>query len=95
VHRAFAITQFVLMTAFPLLAMRLDRQYHWLIRPLAAISATVIMTAIALWFLGVWIDPTATNVGLVERIIAVAQTLYLSGVVLVIYVNDKSRTPSY
>jgi hypothetical membrane protein len=94
-HRFFAIVQFVLMTAFPLLAMRFDRRYHWLIRPPAAIAATVVMTAIALWFLAVWVDPNATNVGFVERVIAVAQTLYLSIVVLVIYVNDKSRTPSY
>lgn len=84
-HRFFAILQFVLMTAFPLLAMRFKRDYHWLIRPTAAITATVIMTAIALWFLAVWVDPNATNVGFVERVIAVAQTLYLSGVVLVIY----------
>jgi len=84
-HRFFAIVQFVLMTAFPLLAMRFKREYHWLIRPPAAITATVIMTAIALWFLAVWVDPTANNVGLVERIIAVAQTFYLSAVVLVIY----------
>jgi hypothetical membrane protein len=84
-HRFFAIVQFVLMTAFPLLAMRFDRRYHWLIRPPAAITATVIMTAIAFWFLAVWVDPNATNVGFVERVIAVAQTLYLSGVVLVIY----------
>ncbi len=84
-HRFFAILQFVLMTAFPLLAMRFKREYHWLIRPPAAITATVIMTAIALWFLAVWVDPNATNVGFVERVIAVAQTLYLSGVVLVIY----------
>jgi hypothetical membrane protein len=84
-HRFFAIVQFVLMTAFPLLAMRFDRRYHWLIRPVAAVSATVILTAIALWFLAVWVDPNATNVGLVERIIAVAQTFYLSVIVLVIY----------
>ncbi len=84
-HRFFAILQFVLMTAFPLLAMRFKRDYHWLIRPPAAITATVIMTAIALWFLAVWVDPNATNVGFVERVITVAQTLYLSGVVLVIY----------
>jgi hypothetical membrane protein len=84
-HRFFAIVQFVLMTAFPLLAMRFKREYHWLIRPPAAITATVLLTAIALWFLSVWSDPNATNVGLVERIIAVAQTFYLSGLVLVIY----------
>ena len=92
-HRFFAIVQFVLMTAFPLLAMRFDKRYHWLIRPPAAITATVILTGISLWFLSVWVDPNATNVGLVERIIAVAQTIYLSGLVLVIYLNDKSRTP--
>lgn len=85
VHRFFAILQFVLMTAFPLLAMRFDKRYHWLIRPPAAITATAILTAIAIWFLAVWINPDATNVGLVERVIAVAQTLYLSAIVLVIY----------
>lgn len=88
-HRFFAIVQFVLMTAFPLLAMRFDRRYHWLIRPPAAIAATVFLTAIALWFLAVWVDPTATNVGLVERIIAVAQTFYLSALVLIIYRSQK------
>lgn len=84
-HRFFAIVQFVLMTAFPLLAMRFNREYHWLLRPVAAIGATVVLTAIALWFLAVWVDPTATNVGLVERVIAVAQTLYLSAVILIVY----------
>lgn len=88
-HRFFAIVQFVLMTAFPLLAMRFDRRYHWLIRPAAAISATVVLTGIALWFLAVWVDPNATNVGLVERVIAVSQTLYLSAIVLVIYKNQR------
>ncbi|MFM6977856.1 MAG: DUF998 domain-containing protein [Micrococcales bacterium] len=88
-HRFFAIVQFVLMTAFPLLAMRFDRRYHWLIRPAAAIAATVVLTAIALWFLAVWVDPSATNVGVVERIIAIAQTLYLSAVVLVAYRSQR------
>jgi hypothetical membrane protein len=88
-HRFFAIVQFVLMTAFPLLAMRFDRRYHWLIRPPAAIFATVVLTAIALWFLAVWVDPNATNVGVVERIIAVAQTFYLSALVLVIYRSQR------
>jgi len=88
-HRFFAIVQFVLMTAFPLLAMRFDRRYHWLIRPPAAIAATAVLTAIALWFLAVWVDPHATNVGVVERIIAVAQTFYLSALVLIIYRSQK------
>lgn len=90
-HRFFAIVQFVLMTAFPLLAMRFDKRYHWLIRPPAAITATVFLTAIAIWFLLVWVDPNATNVGFVERIIAVAQTLYLSCVVLVLYRWQKTN----
>ncbi len=85
IHRFFAIVQFVLMTVFPLLAMRIDKRYHWAIRPAATISATIILGVIALWFLQVWSDPAATNVGLVERIIAVAQTVYLSALVLVIY----------
>lgn len=91
-HRFFAIVQFVLMTAFPLLAMRFDRRYHWLIRPPAAIGATVALTAIALWFLVVWVDPNATNVGVVERVIAVAQTFYLSALVLIIYKSQKRVT---
>lgn len=91
-HRFFAIVQFVLMTAFPLLAMRFDRRYHWLIRPPAAIGATVALTAIALWFLAVWVDPNATNVGVVERVIAVAQTFYLSALVLIIYKSQKRVT---
>jgi hypothetical membrane protein len=82
-HRVFAIVTFVLMSAWPLFSMRFDRSYPWIVRPVAAISATLIFTIGSIAFLSVWTNPEQPMVGLWERVIAVAQVLYLSIVIVV------------
>lgn len=81
-HRVFAIATFVLMSAWPLLSMRFDRSYPWLVRPVGAIVATVVFTVSSIAFLSVWRDPAQPMVGLWERVIAVSQVLYLSVVIV-------------
>lgn len=92
-HRVFAISSFVLSAGWPILAMRFRKDAPWVIRPLASIVGTALQTALALWFLSTWTDPSATNVGVWERVVAVSQSLYVSAVVVVIYLGDK-RTNS-
>lgn len=77
-HRLSATISFVLMSAWPLFAMRFRKDAPWVIRPLAAVSATAVMAAISIWFLITWLDPTATNIGLAERVIVTAQVVWLS-----------------
>jgi hypothetical membrane protein len=90
-HRWFAITSFVLMSAWPLLSMRFSRDAPLPLRPIGAILATLGFTILSVSFLATWTDPAATNVGAWERVIAVAQTWYLA---LVIWLcHFKTRTP--
>lgn len=77
-HRISASISFILMSAWPLFSIRRNREYSWVIRPVGAISATVVLTIISLWFLSTWLDPAATNVGLAERVIVTAQVFWLS-----------------
>lgn len=84
-HRIFAISSFVLSAGWPILAMRVRRDAPWIIRPVASLIGTALQTALALWFLSTWTDPTATTVGVWERVVAVSQALYVSVVVIVIY----------
>lgn len=88
-HRIFAITSFVLCAGWPLFAMRFRKDAPWLIRPIASITATALQAALALWFLSTWTDPNATDVGVWERIVAVSQSLYVSVVIIVIYLGQK------
>jgi hypothetical membrane protein len=77
-HRIAASISFVLMSAWPLLSMRFDRSYPWVVRPAAAIVSTLGLTLISLWFLSTWLDPNTAVVGLSERVIVTAQVLWLS-----------------
>jgi hypothetical membrane protein len=88
-HRVFAIISFVLFSAWPLFSMRISGSYPWVLRPVGAIVATLGFTVISLWFLSTWTNPDATNVGLVERIIATAQTTYLSAVIWIAWLHAK------
>jgi hypothetical protein len=88
-HRVFAISSFVLSAGWPLFAMRKRKDAPWIIRPLASITATALQAALALWFLSTWTDPNATDVGLWERVVAVSQSLYISIVVIVIYISQR------
>ena len=88
-HRYFAIASFVLFSAWPIFSMRLSKQYPWVLRPAGAIVATIGFTIISLWFLSTWTSPDANNVGLVERVIATAQTAYLSVVIWICWLAGK------
>ena len=90
-HRVFAITSFVLCSAWPLLAMRFDKRYPAIIRPAASILVTVFFAVFSVYFLMVWTDPTVTYVGVVERLLAVSQTWYLVLVVVWLYVAQRRR----
>lgn len=90
-HRIFAISSFVLSAGWPILAMRMRKDAPWIIRPTASIIGTGLQTALALWFLSTWTDPAATNVGVWERVVAVSQALYVSVVVIVIYLGQKRK----
>jgi hypothetical membrane protein len=84
-HRVFAITSFVLSSAWPLLSMRFDRKYPALVRPVASVLVTLGFTVFSVYFLAVWTNPAITYVGVVERALAVAQSWYLVLVVFVLY----------
>lgn len=86
-HRIAASVSFVLMSAWPVLSMRFDRRYPWVLRPAGAIGATIGLTLISLWFLSTWLDPNTTLVGLSERVIVTAQVLWLSFTVWVCWVH--------
>lgn len=90
-HRLAATISFVLMSAWPLFSMRCDRRYAWVVRPVGAIFATVVLTLISLWFLTSWLDPNSGNVGLSERVIVTAQVLWLSATVWISWLHEKSH----
>lgn len=93
-HRIFAISSFVLSAGWHLFAMRTRKDAPWILKPPAAIIGTVLQAALALWFLSTWTDPNATDVGVWERVVAVSQSLYVSVVVLVIYLGQRSKGTS-
>ena len=88
-HRWFAITSFVLMSAWPLLSMRFSRDAHFLLRPLGAVLATLTFSILSFAFLATWTDPNATNVGIWERVIAVSQTWYLALVIWLAHFHSR------
>ena len=90
-HRIFAISSFVLSAGWPILAMRMRKDAPWIIRPTASIIGTGLQTVLALWFLSTWTDPAATNVGVWERVVAVSQAVYVSVVVIIIYLGQNQR----
>ena len=93
-HRVFAIISFVLCAGWPLLAMRFRADAPWLIRPPAAIAATLAQTVLAVWFLLTWTEPDQTTVGFWERVVVTQQAVYLSAVVLLLFVHYRRRSVS-
>jgi hypothetical membrane protein len=93
-HRIFAISSFVLSAGWHLFAMRTRKDAPWILKPPAAIIGTALQTALALWFLSSWTDPNATDVGVWERVVAVSQSLYVSVVVIVIYLGQRPKGTS-
>lgn len=94
-HRVAASISFVLMSAWPLLSMRLDRRYPWILRPWAAIGSTLGLTLISLWFLSTWLDPSTSVVGLSERVIVTAQVLWLTITVWVCWLHQRKQDVEY
>jgi len=88
-HRVFAITSFVLSSAWPLLAMRLKPEYPAFLRPLVSILVTLGFAVFSIYFLRVWTDPNFKFVGVVERALAVAQSWYLVGSIIALYVLQR------
>jgi hypothetical membrane protein len=88
IHRIFAISSFALSAGWPIFAMRFRKDAPWIIRPTASIVGTAIQTALALWFLSTWTDEANLTVGIWERVVAVSQALYVSVVVIVIYLGQ-------
>jgi hypothetical membrane protein len=93
-HRIFAISSFVLSAGWHLFAMRTRKDAPWILKPPAAIIGTALQTVLALWFLSSWTDPNAADVGVWERVVAVSQSLYVSIVVIVIYLGQRSKGTS-
>jgi len=93
-HVLFATIAFVLFSAWPLLAMRFDKRYHWSIRPIGAIPATLIMGVTTLWFLVTWLEPGQPIVGLSERVIAVMQVLWLTTAIWLQWLHQRKSVES-
>ena len=93
-HVMFATIAFVLFSAWPLLAMRFDKRYHWSIRPVGAIPATLIMGVTTLWFLVTWLEPGQPIVGLSERVIAVMQVLWLTTAIWLQWLHQRKSVES-
>lgn len=90
-HRIFAITSFVLSSAWPLLAMRRDKAYPLIVRPLVSILVTAGFAIFSVYFLVVWTNPAVTYVGVVERTLAVSQSWYLVAVILVLNLRQSLK----
>jgi hypothetical protein len=71
--------------------MRTRKDASWILKPPAAIIGTALQVALALWFLSSWTDPASTNVGVWERVVAVSQALYVSVVVIVVYIGQRKN----
>jgi hypothetical protein len=54
----------------------------------------MLQATLALWFLSTWTAPDATDVGVWERVVAVSQSVYVSVVIIVIYLGQRSKGTS-
>jgi len=91
-HRIFAISSFVLSAGWPLFAMRFRKDAPAILRPFASITATVLQAALAIAFLIVWVQvPIDPYTGVWERVVAVSQSLYISVVVITVYLGQRKR----
>ncbi len=91
-HRIFAISSFVLSAGWPLFAMRFRKDAPAILRPFASITATVLQAALAIAFLVVWVrEPIDPFTGVWERVVAVSQSLYISVVVISVYLGQRKK----
>lgn len=90
-HRVFAIASFAISAAWPLLALRLPKDAPFAVRPLATAIGTFAQATLAIWFLIVWADPAAINIGIWERVVAVSQAAYGTWVIVSIYLWQSKK----
>ncbi len=83
-HRFFAIASFVFFSAWPLFAID-SKSVNPALRPRPVIIATILLTAVSVWFLWIWADKESPITGVAERVLTTSQALYLSIVLLVGY----------
>jgi len=81
-HRIFAIISFVAMSAWPLFSWRRAPGAPWPLTRAGGILATAGLAVISVAFLLVWTNPEFHYSGIAERVLVVAQAVYLSFVVL-------------
>jgi len=88
-HRLAAITGFIILAIWPVLGMRRNGNYPWIIRPVGAILSTVFIAVFCFWFLAVWAQPALGYVGLIERVAANLQSLWPAVVVLALVLTQR------
>ena len=93
-HRYAAMAGFVLLALWPVLSMRLGRQYPWLLRPTGAVLSTVVVGACCVAFAFIEAQPDATLVGLSERVAAYLESLWPAVVVLVMWRHQRRAVPA-
>lgn len=88
-HRVSAMIGFILLAIWPVLGLRLSKNYPWLVRPWGAVLGTAILGFFCFWFLGVWSDPSLPHVGLVERFAADLESAWPAVVVVALWMRDR------
>jgi len=88
-HRLAAMAGFIILAIWPVLGMRRDRGYPWIIRPVGAILSTAFIAVFCFWFLAVWSQPALGYVGTIERVAADLQSLWPAIVVLALVVTQR------
>lgn len=88
-HRLAAMAGFVLLALWPVLSMRLGRQYPWLLRPAGAVLSTLVVGAACVAFAWIEAQPDSTLVGLAERVAAYLESAWPAVVVLVLWRHQR------
>ncbi len=92
-HRLAAMAGFVLLALWPVLSLRLGRQYPWLLRPMGAVFSTLAVGATCIAFAWIEAQPDATTIGLAERVAAYLESLWPAVVVLVMWRSQQRALP--
>lgn len=92
-HRLAAMAGFVLLALWPVLSMRVGRQYPWLQRPAGAVLSTLVVGATCVAFAWIEAQPDATLVGLAERIAAYLESAWPAVVVFVMWRHQRASLP--
>lgn len=92
-HRLAAMAGFVLLALWPVLSMRVGRQYPWLLRPAGAVLSTLVVGATCVAFAWIEAQPDATLVGLAERIAAYLESAWPAVVVFVMWRHQRASLP--